>query len=80
MRASNAEIGAEPADRVEADSTSKGRAEFVLRNDGSVLLILHARNDHERNQFAGLSGKTVRTKTVEHYGDEVWLTFSNEPQ
>ena len=66
--------------QVETDGISRGRAEFVLRKDGSILLILHATKDDERKRLHDLDGKRVRIKTAQHYGDEIWLSFSNESQ
>jgi hypothetical protein len=59
---------------------SKGKAEFVLRKDRSILLILHASKDDERKQLADLDGTGVRMKFVQHYANEIWLTFLNDPE
>ena len=78
MTASQIMLDAAQQHQADSHGTRKGRAEFVLRNDGSVLLILHATTDSERSQVADLDGKRARMKTVQHYGDEIWLTFFTE--
>ena len=56
--------------------TPKLNAEFVLREDGSIVLILHTASDDERKKLAALDGLKVIMKSVEHYGDAIWLTFA----
>ena len=56
--------------------THELNAKFVLREDGSIVLMLHVASDDERKKLAALDGLRVTMKSAEHYGDEIWLTFA----
>ena len=56
--------------------TDELNTKFVLREDGSIVLMLHVASDDERKKLAALDGLKVIMKSAEHYGDEIWLTFA----
>ena len=53
------------SDRQSKNVTHELNAKFVLREDGSIVLMLHVASDDERKKIAALDGLRVTMKSAE---------------